>query len=96
MSVPKVSHAIWYCIYSKFFKEASFMIYAMSDLHGCYDKYIKMLEKINFGDNDTLYILGDIVEYSITPRWFIVFISNVTFNSLSFIIVLLKLKFHFF
>ena len=38
------------------------MIYAMSDLHGCYDKYIKMLEKINFGDNNTLYILGDIVD----------------------------------
>lgn len=38
------------------------MIYAMSDLHGCYDKYIKMLEKINFSDNDTLYILGDIVD----------------------------------
>ena len=38
------------------------MIYAMSDLHGCYDKYIKMLEKINFSDDDTLYILGDIVD----------------------------------
>ena len=38
------------------------MIYSMSDLHGCYDKYIKMLEKINFGDSDTLYILGDIVD----------------------------------
>ena len=38
------------------------MIYAMSDLHGCYDKYTKMLEKINFSDNDTLYILGDIVD----------------------------------
>ena len=38
------------------------MIYAMSDLHGCYDKYIKMLEKINFNNNDTLYILGDIVD----------------------------------
>ena len=34
------------------------MIYAMSDLHGCYDKYINMLEKINFSNNDTLYILG--------------------------------------
>lgn len=34
----------------------------MSDLHGCYDKYVRMLEKINFGDNDTLYILGDIVD----------------------------------
>lgn len=38
------------------------MIYAMSDLHGCYDKYIKMLEKIKFNDTDTLYILGDIVD----------------------------------
>ena len=38
------------------------MIYAMSDLHGCYDKYIKMLEKIKFSDRDTLYILGDIVD----------------------------------
>ena len=24
------------------------MIFAMSDLHGCYYKYIKMIEKINF------------------------------------------------
>ena len=38
------------------------MIYAMSDLHGCYYKYIKMLEKINFSNNDTLYILGDVVD----------------------------------
>lgn len=38
------------------------MVYAMSDLHGCYDLYIKMLEKINFSDEDTLYILGDIVD----------------------------------
>lgn len=38
------------------------MFYAISDLHGCYDKYIKMLEKIKFNDNDTLYILGDVVD----------------------------------
>lgn len=38
------------------------MIYAISDLHGCYDKYVKMLEKINFSDNDFLYVLGDIVD----------------------------------
>lgn len=38
------------------------MIYIMSDLHGCYDKYLQMLDKINFGDDDTLYILGDIVD----------------------------------
>ena len=34
----------------------------MSDLHGCYGLYIKMLEEINFSDEDTLYVLGDIVD----------------------------------
>lgn len=38
------------------------MIYAMSDLHGCYEKFMKMLETINFQEDDTLYILGDIVD----------------------------------
>ena len=38
------------------------MIYVMSDLHGCYEKYIKMLEKISFSKEDTLYILGDVVD----------------------------------
>ncbi len=38
------------------------MIYAMSDLHGCFDKYKKMIEKINLCENDTLYILGDVVD----------------------------------
>lgn len=40
------------------------MIYAMSDLHGQYDLYIKMLEKIKFGKDDTLYILGDVADRS--------------------------------
>ena len=38
------------------------MIYIMSDLHGQYDKYRRMLEKINFSSNDKLYILGDIID----------------------------------
>ncbi len=38
------------------------MIYAMSDLHGCYNKYREMLKKINFKDNDTLYIIGDVID----------------------------------
>lgn len=38
------------------------MIYVMSDIHGCYDKYIAMLDKIQFSDRDTLYILGDVVD----------------------------------
>lgn len=38
------------------------MIYAISDLHGCYDKYEKMLSKIRLTENDTLYVLGDVVD----------------------------------
>lgn len=38
------------------------MTYAISDIHGHYDKYLAMLEKINFGDADTLYVLGDVID----------------------------------
>ncbi|NLD87258.1 MAG: serine/threonine protein phosphatase [Clostridiales bacterium] len=38
------------------------MTYVMSDLHGCYDKYLRMLKIIDLKDEDTLYILGDIVD----------------------------------
>ena len=38
------------------------MIYVMSDLHGCYDKYKQMLEKIKLNNEDVLYVLGDIVD----------------------------------
>ena len=38
------------------------MTYVMSDIHGCYDKYVKVLEKINFSEGDILYILGDVVD----------------------------------
>lgn len=38
------------------------MDYVMSDIHGCHEKYIKMLEKIKFSSDDTLYVLGDILD----------------------------------
>ena len=38
------------------------MHYVMSDLHGCYDKFLQMLEKIRFGEDDSLYFLGDAVD----------------------------------
>lgn len=38
------------------------MIYVMSDIHGCYEKYMQMLKKINFSSDDTLYILGDVID----------------------------------
>ncbi|MBQ9748880.1 MAG: metallophosphoesterase [Clostridia bacterium] len=38
------------------------MTYVMSDLHGEYEKYIRMLRTIRFSDDDVLYILGDVLD----------------------------------
>ncbi|MCR5794037.1 MAG: metallophosphoesterase [Solobacterium sp.] len=38
------------------------MIYVCSDIHGLYDRYEKLLKAIDFGENDTLYILGDMID----------------------------------
>ena len=38
------------------------MIYCMSDVHGDYEKYRLMLEKIRLSDGDLLYLLGDVVD----------------------------------
>lgn len=38
------------------------MQYAVSDIHGCYDKYIQLLHRINLRPTDTLYVLGDIID----------------------------------
>lgn len=34
----------------------------MSDIHGEYDAFLKMLKKIRFSEADTLYILGDLMD----------------------------------
>ena len=36
--------------------------YVISDIHGCYDELQKMLEKIQFGDGDTLISAGDYID----------------------------------
>ena len=38
------------------------MIYCISDIHGEYDRYLAMLDLIGFSDNDTLYVLGDVID----------------------------------
>ena len=38
------------------------MIYAVSDIHGCYTDFLELLKRLNFNDRDTLYILGDIID----------------------------------
>ena len=43
------------------------MVYVMSDIHGQYDMFLKMLSKINFSDKDVLYILGDIIDRGPKP-----------------------------
>lgn len=36
--------------------------YVMSDIHGDYERYCRMLQQISFKDTDTLYILGDVID----------------------------------
>ncbi len=43
------------------------MRYIISDIHGCYEPYQKLLEKINFSEEDELYILGDVVDRGPEP-----------------------------
>lgn len=38
------------------------MTYVMSDIHGCYEKYRTILEAIGFAEDDTLYVLGDVLD----------------------------------
>lgn len=38
------------------------MRYIVSDIHGCYEQYLALLEKIHFSEADELYVLGDVVE----------------------------------
>ena len=38
------------------------MKYVISDIHGCYDKYVRMLEKIDLRAKDVLYVLGDVLD----------------------------------
>ncbi len=43
------------------------MTYVISDIHGEYDKYVEMLKLINFNDNDTLFVLGDVIDRGEKP-----------------------------
>lgn len=40
------------------------MTYVIADIHGDFDRYTAMLEKINFDeDRDVLFVLGDVIDY---------------------------------
>lgn len=36
--------------------------YICSDIHGMFKRFKKMLSEINFSENDTLYIIGDVID----------------------------------
>lgn len=38
------------------------MVYCMSDIHGEYDRYQEMLQRIDFSSQDTLYMIGDAID----------------------------------
>ena len=50
--------------------------YFISDIHGEYDLFMKLLKKIKFNDSDTLYICGDIIDKGKDSIKLIKFISN--------------------
>lgn len=43
------------------------MTYVVSDLHGSFEKFKELLKKINFTDNDVMYVVGDIVDVGEDP-----------------------------
>ena len=52
-------------------------IYAISDIHGCFDEFMELLGKIQFNPaHDTLYILGDAIDRGERPIDCIKFIMS--------------------
>ena len=43
------------------------MTYAVANLHGCFNKFKKLLREIKFSDNDVMYVIGDIVDCGEEP-----------------------------
>ena len=39
----------------------------LCDIHGEYEQFMTILGKINFGEKDTLYVLGDVVDRGPEP-----------------------------
>lgn len=43
------------------------MQYIIADIHGCYTEFLELLEKIGFGDDDELFVLGDAMDRGPEP-----------------------------
>ncbi len=52
------------------------MKYAISDIHGEYDKFMLLLKKVHFSDDDVLYVLGDVIDRGPKPIECILYIMR--------------------
>ena len=43
------------------------MTYVVANLHGCFDKFKRLLKDIQFSDGDVMYVLGDTVDHGDKP-----------------------------
>jgi serine/threonine protein phosphatase 1 len=43
------------------------MTYCVSDIHGCYDEFMALINEIRLGADDTLYVLGDVIDRGNDP-----------------------------
>lgn len=48
----------------------------MSDIHGCFDEFMNMLELIEFSDYDKLYVIGDVIDRGKEPLKVLDYIMN--------------------
>lgn len=51
-------------------------VYVMSDLHGNYDAFMAMLDKIEFNENDYLYIIGDVIDRNLDSFKLLQYVMN--------------------
>jgi serine/threonine protein phosphatase 1 len=42
--------------------ESGHRTYLISDVHGCYDQFVALLDRVSFGSRDTLYLMGDMID----------------------------------
>ena len=63
--------------------------YAISDIHGCYHEFMKLLDLIGFGDEDELLILGDVVDRGLgiaeCIRWLVDRKANTAESNVTFL-----------
>ena len=53
------------------------MQYVIADIHGCYEEYMELIEKIGLSEeNDHLYILGDALDRGPEPMKTLLDIMN--------------------